>query len=412
MSPIVCSTSERKLLHGLHQQALQYFIDNQLPNGFILDRQRNHNKRTYKGLISTSATGMGLMALALASNKDHGLLTRTAACKRVERALKATLALHDQKGMVAHFLDADTLATVGSDAISTIDASWLFAGGLWAAEYLEDDNLRDLANQLYQRIDWHYWSVEAKDLPGKRFLSHGADAKGNFLQGIWDRHNAETAFMYVLALGADSEKALPSSSLTSLGLFYDKVYDMPCVSGDLGLFVFQYSRELLDLDLITGPGGIDLSHEWEKPVLANYAASHQYQSQFKTFLRFWGISAGDGPPDEPGQNDTYKAYAPHGIVDGTAHVMATVASIGVWPQLVLANLKAVQSDQTWCKARGRYGYSNINVDRNWYSLDVVGIDVGIAAVALENAMYCGRVRDTFHKLVPVRRALERLSAVA
>jgi hypothetical protein len=403
------NNSDRALLHGLHQQALTYAIDNQLDNGLILDRQRNHGRRSYHGLISTSATGMGWMALALASNADHGLLTRAQAIQRIRRGLLTALALPHNHGMLPHFLDADTLEVVGDDAIATIDASWLIAGALWSAEYLADAELRRLAKRLYDRVDWRYWSQPAKNAGGALLLSHGADADGAFLPGIWDRQNAETAFMYVLALGAARKnKALPIASWYALGLFFGSVYDMRCTSGDLGLFVFQYSRELMNLPLFPEFCGTDLRHEWEKPVLANYAASHQLARLYKTFASFWGISAGDGPPEHPGENDTYKAYAPLGAVDGTAHVLATVSSIGVWPGLVLENLRSVENS-AWRKARGRYGYSNINIDRNWFSRDVVGIDVGMAVLALENALYQGRVRETFHRLKPVRRALQLLT---
>src|SRR5262249_37652050 len=53
------------LLLRLQRRALRYFLDNQTPDGLILDRQRNHGPRRDCGLRSTAATGMGLIALAL-----------------------------------------------------------------------------------------------------------------------------------------------------------------------------------------------------------------------------------------------------------------------------------------------------------------------------------------------------------
>src|SRR5262249_42758511 len=61
--PLRLSSSERSLLLMLERRALRYFIDNQCSHGLILDRQSNFGRRRSTGLVSTSATGMGLMSL-------------------------------------------------------------------------------------------------------------------------------------------------------------------------------------------------------------------------------------------------------------------------------------------------------------------------------------------------------------
>jgi hypothetical protein len=96
-------------------------------------------------------------------------------------------------------------------------------------------------------------------------------------------------------------------------------------------------------------------------------------------------------------------------MDGTAHITASLASIGVWPELVRRNLDAAESPK-WRHIRGRYGYSNINVDRSFVSRDVVGIDIGAAMFALENALFADRVRNVFMRTPVIRRALRRLNA--
>src|SRR5262249_12455784 len=55
--------AERGFLVRLQRQALQYFLDNQVPGGLMLDRQHNHGPRRLHGLCSTTATGMGFVAL-------------------------------------------------------------------------------------------------------------------------------------------------------------------------------------------------------------------------------------------------------------------------------------------------------------------------------------------------------------
>src|SRR5436305_15040996 len=81
--------TERALLLRHQRLALRYFLDNQTPGGLVLDRQRNRGPRRPHGLWSTAATGMGLIALALASAPPYRLLTPRAAALRVRPALRA-----------------------------------------------------------------------------------------------------------------------------------------------------------------------------------------------------------------------------------------------------------------------------------------------------------------------------------
>src|SRR5262249_52471983 len=83
--------AESALLLRLQRQALQYFIDTQPPGGLVLDRQRNHGPIRLHGLCSTAATGMGLIALALAAARPYRLLTPPCAVHRVRATLQATL---------------------------------------------------------------------------------------------------------------------------------------------------------------------------------------------------------------------------------------------------------------------------------------------------------------------------------
>jgi hypothetical protein len=149
------TADERAMLLGLQRQALAYFLDNQLPStGLVLDRQRNFGPRRCHGQCSTAATGMGFIALALASAAPYRLLARAEAAGRVRRGLETALdGLPHTQGILPHFLDSATNAVVGNDARSTIDTAWLVAGGLWAAAFLGDVALHRLAARFEQRVD-------------------------------------------------------------------------------------------------------------------------------------------------------------------------------------------------------------------------------------------------------------------
>jgi hypothetical protein len=394
------------LLLRLQHQALQYFLDNQLPHGLVLDRQHNHGPRRAHGWCSTAATGMGFIALALAAAPPYRLLTPHAAAWRIRTGLEAALdRLPHDHGVMPHFVDSATGAVRGADRCSTVDSSWFLAGALWAAAFLQDRKLEALATRLYDRVNWHYWA--APDGPGTRgLLRHGKGSDGRFLACSWDRLNGETAFMYVLAAGAAEGHAVSADSWAALRPFYGRVAGLRFNNADLGLFVFQYGLDLLDLRRWRAPGAVDLWAEARLATQANHRSCRQAAARFATYRRYWGLSAGDGPGETP-QTDVYRCYAPAGPVDGTAHVTATLAAVSHAPAAVLENLRAAQHDRG-LNAAGRYGFSNVNVDRHWVSRDMVGIDAGAAVLALDNYLMDDRVRGVFHGLPCARRGLERL----
>src|SRR5713226_4130751 len=154
------SPLDRGFLFRLQRQALQYFVDNQAANGLMLDRQSNHGPRRSHGLCSTSATGMGFMALALASAPPYRLLSAQAAAERIQAGLRAFFeCLPHDRGVVPHFTDSASNAVQGADCFSTVETSWLLVGALWSAAFLRHKELETLSARLYERVDWHYWTA-------------------------------------------------------------------------------------------------------------------------------------------------------------------------------------------------------------------------------------------------------------
>jgi hypothetical protein len=395
------TAAERRFVFGLQRRALRYFLENQATSGLVLDRQDNHGPRRAGGLCSTAATGMGWVAVALASAAPYRLLSRSEAVERLHTGLDTALnRLPHDHGVVPHFVDSRTGAVNGTDALSTIDSGWLAAGALWAAAFLRDGRLEDAATRLYERVDWTYWTGD----PGSRppLLLHGRAPDGRMLPCTWDRLNGETVFLYVLATGADPARALPPSVWHGLRPFYGTVEGLRFNNADLGLFVFQYGLDLLDLSRWGVPGGVDLAAEAALATEANYRVCRAAADRFATYRHFWGVSAGDGPAGGPA-GFVYRCYAPVGPLDGTAHVTATLASLAHCPELVLENLLAAAQSP----ALGRYGLSSINRDRGWMARDMVGIDAGAAVLALDNLLEGNRVRRVFHHLPCVQRSLER-----
>jgi hypothetical protein len=400
------TSAQRALVLRLQQQALAYFLDNQTPSGLVLDRQHNHEPARPAGWVSTAATGMGLIALALASTEPYRLLAPDEAVRRVRRCLETALGqLPEDHGILPHFVDSQTGRVQGHDVLSTIDSSWLVAGALWAAAFLKDAGLEELSRQLYERIDWYYWT--APQAPAaKPLLCHGKTADGKFLPHSWNRLDGEAVFMYVLGAGAAAGRALPPECWAALRPFYGTVAGFRFNNADLGLFAFEYGIDLIDWQSWRAPGPVDLFAEAKLATRANRAFCRQAASVFATYQRFWGLSDGDGPGDTPAR-DSYRVYGPGERIDGTAHLTATLAAVAHTPEAVLENLEQAEHDPA-LGGNGRYGFSNINIDRNWVGRDVVGIDMGAAVLGVDNFLMADRVRKVFETVPYVRQGMERL----
>jgi hypothetical protein len=383
--------TERAVLLRLHRDALRYFLDCQLPCGLVLDRQANFGPLRSSGLCSLTATGMGMIALALACEEPHRLLSRGEAVLRARGAAMAALALPHTRGVLPHFVTSSNRTPQGVDARSTIDTAWLVAGALAASALLNDPELERLAARLHERVDWDYWTKPDGS------IAHGQDGPGRFLGAGWDRFNGETVLLYALAAGRSSRVRRPADRPTSVAGF-----TFP--SAELGLFVSQYGLEMLDLRGRKTSNVPDLIVAAGLAADANRAVCRAHAGDFRTYRHFWGLSAGDGPAD--GAREAYRAYAPEGPIDGTAHITATLASIAHRPAWVWENLYSALRFPL--PLRGRYGFSNVNLDRGWTSPDVVGIDLGMAALALDHCLFNGRVRTTFSALPDLVTGLGRL----
>src|SRR5205823_539924 len=127
-----------------------------------------------------------------------------------------------------------------------------------------------------------------------------------------------------------------ADSWAALRPFYGMAGGRRFNNADLGLFVFQYGFDLLDLYYWRPPESTDFMAEAKIATLANRQVCRNLASTFSTYRRFWGLSAGDGPGIATSRN-AYRDYAPAGPIDGTAHIMATVGSIGHAPEAVLEN---------------------------------------------------------------------------
>jgi hypothetical protein len=115
------------------------------------------------------------------------------------------------------------------------------------------------------------------------------------LPWYWDRLNGETVFLYILAAGATERRAWPAEAWSRLRTFPGTLAGFRFGSADLGLFVFQYGLDLLDLDEWREPGGVHLAAEAARATEAHHRFCRSLADRFVTFKDYWALSAGDGP---------------------------------------------------------------------------------------------------------------------
>src|ERR1041385_8069913 len=147
------------------------------------------------------------------------------------------------------------------------------------------------------------------------------------------------------------------------------------------LFTHQYSQAFIDFRGRRDALGFDYFESARQATLANRDFCLEQGSRFKTYSsNVWGLSACDNP------DGNYEAYgAPPGEArsDGTVSTWNMVASVVFAPDFVTsaANHMRAKFPQLW----GRYGFSGaMNLDRNWFAPDVIGIDLGAALLMIEN----------------------------
>ncbi len=143
------------------------------------------------------------------------------------------------------------------------------------------------------------------------------------------------------------------------------IHQMPC-----GYFNLRNQRDRL---------GFDYWRSSTNAMKINHRFCRYRAKKRQTYAQgFWGLNASDGP-------DGYKPYGVLGDPeDGTVSPTGAVAAVTFTPELAISAAQAMYEKDgglLW----GKYGFTTaFNVDRNWHSPDVIGIDLGMALLAIEN----------------------------
>lgn len=389
------SMAHDALLDKIQEQSFRFFHQEHEPaNGLVRDSARNYEGGENNGPASIAATGFGLTLYPVAV--ERGWMSRMAARALTKRTLEFFLYQAPQeKGFFYHFLNPRTGERASRSEISPIDTAIFLAGALFAAEYFDDAEIRDLATKLYERVDFP-WMMNQ----GDHFALAWTPETG-FDKRRWD-HFDESLLLYVLAIGSPTHP-VPADSwntiLRPVGSYqHYRLIQMP------PLFTHQYPHIWLDLRN-KNDGLADYFQNSVNATLANRAFCMDQAVKVAGYgPAFWGLTASEGPAG-------YRAYgAPPGWAafhDGTIAPTACGSSIVFTPELSLACLKNLYENHKG-KLWGRYGFSDaINVEKNWTSDKVLAIDQGPLVLMIENYR-TGLIWKTMGHSRVIQKAMERI----
>ena len=389
-------TENARLFEEIERRACDYFWFEANPStGLVKDRAGNTRGDDFP-VASIAATGFGLAALAV--SVERGWLPREAARARAELTLAfAHDTLAAEHGWFFHFMDWKSGARAWESEVSSIDTALFIAGALVAGEYF-GGRAKEIAASLYRRVNFHWMLTDGGARPDELLLSHGWKPGRGFLKPRWDTYS-EHLVLGLLALGAPGTPIPDQAWDAWKRNLADASGGRTFTTGPL--FVHQYSHAFVDFRGRRDRLGFNY---WETAVAATRANRDfciAQAAQFKTYGRnSWGLSATDGP-------DGYRAYsAPPGetLHDGTVAPWAVVAAM---PFIDEAADAVVEWRKSQPRLWGRYGFSSgFNLDRDWFSTEVIGIDLGAAALLLENQR-SGLVWRLFMQIPEIQAALRK-----
>lgn len=387
------SDENDRFLEELERANYLYFWEQGSPQtGLVRDRFKVNGKDR-GGPASIAATGFGLTALCIAEQRRF--LTHPQVRDRVLATLRFLWRkLPNHRGFFYHFADVNTGERQWDSEVSSVDTAILLCGVLTCHEFFEHEEIQDLSDAIFNRVDWTWISEDTAMLP------HGWMPEIGFLPYRWDGYS-ELMMMYLLGLGSPSHP-LPPEAWTAWKRRIFEYDGLRYIGAFAPLFVHQYSQAWFDFR-----GKRDRYADYFlNSVIATDVHRRfclELAGQFPDYsAELWGITASDsqhgyvawgGPPTM-------------GPIDGSLVPSAAGGSLPFLPPeclLVLRTMKARFGDRAW----GRYGFVNaFNPLKKWFDSDVIGIDTGITILMAEN-LRSGFVWETFMRNPAARRGMER-----
>ena len=401
------SAEDDAFLEDLGKRTFQFFWEHSDPKtGLTLDRAATDGTpppqgRTHHKVASIASTGFALAGYCIAA--DRGWITKEQARERTRNALDFFANRQEHKnGWFYHFVDQETGERRWRSELSSIDTALLLGGGLTVSNcFMDDTQIVGLADKIYRRVNFQ-WMLNGNPY----ILSHGWRPESGWIPNRWGDYSEQT-ILYLMAIGSPTTP-IPARSWYAWERDWQVYKDFRYLGAVSPLFIHQFSHAFVDYRNRRerqGPG-VD--------YFENSVKATQAQRQFfidvlsKEFPKYgpnvWGLTA----------SDSQKGYVAWGApprdprTDGTVVPCAPAGSLMFTPDITLAALKEMKS-LYGDKIYGRYGFADaFNPHDGWVNPDVIGIDLGITLLSIEN-LRSGKVWYWFMQNDEIRRAMRRVS---
>ena len=397
----------------------------------------------------SSIAAIGFALTAYPVGVTRGWIARAQARDRTLTTLRflwslpqgnGTTGVAGYKGFFYHFLDMKRGLRIARCELSTIDTALLIAGVLFAGTWFDradpaEQEIRDLAERLYTRVDWRW----AQDQPNEPRLSMGWHPESGFIARRWNGYT-EAMLLYVLALGSPSHPIGPEAWTAWCATYPDSwrgIGDQRHLAG-APHFWHQYSHAWIDFRGIRDPAmraaGIDYFENSSRATYAQRAYAVANPGGWRGYgADVWGLTACDGPGDltvrVDGRGRRIGGYAargpatfPDGLDDGTIAPTAAAASLPFAPEIVEPAIGAMRQ-RYGAAIWQRYGFidsfnptlrdprlavrtGRIHAGFGWVDQDYLGIDQGPIVAMIENHR-SGLIWATMRDRPDVARGLRR-----
>jgi hypothetical protein len=385
--------TDEKLLDEIQRVTFDFFWNEASPQtGQVKDRALA-NGNDARSMSSIAATGFGLTSLCIGDRRGFG--KKGHILSRVRNTLRfLAKRMPHEHGFFYHFIHMETGHRWEKCELSSIDTALLLCGVLTARQYFADQEIKDLATAIYERVDWP-WMLNVGAT-----LSMGWKPESGFLGARWE-HYCELMMIYLLGIGSpthplspDTWKAWTRPVIKYQGIEY--------ISGNDPIFTHQYSQAWFDFRK-KRDAYADYFENSIKATKAHKLFCLSLRDRFPDYSdELWGISASD-------YANGYTAWGgppPQGPIDGSIVPCATGGSLAFLYDdcmRVLRNIRGRYQERAWM----RYGFVDaFNPLSGWYDQDVLGIDLGITMLMAENQR-TGFVWETFMKNPEAQTAMQR-----
>jgi len=365
--------SDEEFLDLVQYHLVQYFLnESNKNNGLVKDRASNKNDDEHT-IASIASVGFAIPAYVIGA--ERGWIKEQEAYTRVLKTLTFfNDSMEHTNGFYFHFVNMETAKREMASEVSSIDTALLLGGVLFARQYYKGTEVEEIATKLYERVVWP-WMQNAEDTFSMGWKP--TPPGGKFLAPRWSDYN-ECMLLYLLAIGSGTY-SIDASAWDGINRPVDRYGEHVLIKSP-PLFTHQYSHVFIDFR-DKHDAYADYFKNSTAATLANREFCIDQKKNYKTYDEdIWGLTACDGP----GGYKAYGAKPGHAHHDGTVAPTAAGGSIVFTPELSIRALRAMYDryrDRLW----GRYGFADaFNVDKNWFSREVIGIDQGTMLLMIEN----------------------------